>query len=78
MRTSGIRIHCDVVPRAGQRKATRGNSGFTVFCSSTVTMLAVVRVLVNGESILFFFRALCEPAGVDILCFKQWQSVAFH
>jgi hypothetical protein len=71
MRTSGISIHCDVVPRAGQRKATRGNSGLSVlFCSSTVTMLTMVGVLVNAESTLFFFHVLEDAAVVDILCVK--------
>lgn len=72
MRTSGISIHCDVVPRAGQRNATRGNSGLTVLLGpSNVTILAVVGVRVNGESNLFFFRARWEAAGEDISS-KYW------
>jgi hypothetical protein len=72
MRMSGINIHCDVVPRAGQRKATRGNSGLTVLLGpSNVTILAVVGVRVNGESNLFFFLARWEAAGEDI-CSKYW------
>ena len=74
MRTSGISIHCDVVPRAGQRNATRGNSGLTVLLGpSNVTILAVVGVRVNGESNFFFFRARWEAAGEDI-CNEYWPT----
>lgn len=56
-KVNGIVIHCEVEPRAGQRKATRGNSGLTSLLSlSTVTMLAVVGVLVNGVPGAFFLR----------------------
>lgn len=51
-------IHCDVVPRAGQRKAGSGNAGFSGFELPSTTNRS--DPVCEGALRFFFFLGVCE------------------
>src|SRR5271163_3461083 len=78
---TGITIHCEVVSRAGQRNATRGNAGLTrLALVSVVTRFGFVFVLDSAYSGFFFLRGRCdvsEDIFPEASVLSEWQTPRF-